>query len=254
MAFEARIDVLLVEKKLAPSRTHAQRIIAARQVSYRQGGVWIDAVKPSLKLPRETEFAVKKGDLDRYVSRGALKLAGAISTTGLNVTGMTALDVGQSTGGFTDCLLQRGAAKVVGVDVGRDQLAAQLREDPRVICLEGINARALPADLLLSHTAGRGYDLAVMDVSFISQQKILPSLVPLLKPDGVLISLVKPQFEVGKKGVGKGGLVRDRRLYRDVEVNIRACCQRLGLDVVDYFQSPLKGGDGNREFLIYARR
>ncbi|MFC6673037.1 TlyA family RNA methyltransferase [Marinobacterium aestuariivivens] len=248
-----RIDMLLVERSLASSRTHAQRLIKDGRVRAQAGADWQAITKPGLKLPCDTPLEVEADPQDRFVSRGALKLQGALAHSGLDVTGMVALDVGQSTGGFTDCLLQAGAALVVGVEVGHDQLAPQLRQDPRVVCYEGMNARDLPAETLLPHSPdGGGFDLAVMDVSFISQTKILPSLAPLIRPGGRLISLVKPQFEVGPGGIGKGGIVRDSRLYEQVEVEVSGCCKGLGLRVENYLASPIKGGDGNTEFLLLA--
>ncbi|MBY4677699.1 TlyA family RNA methyltransferase [Marinobacterium arenosum] len=250
-----RLDMLLVERGLVQSRTHAQRLIKGGKVMIKQGGQWQPVNKPGLKLAPDVELQLEADEADRFVSRGALKLAGALQRTGLDPTGMTALDIGQSTGGFSDCLLQAGVALVVGVEVGHDQLAERLRQDPRVVCYEGVNGRDLPHQQLLEHTGdGRGYDLAVMDVSFISQTKILPSLAPLLRPGGQLICLVKPQFEVGKAGIGRGGIVRDSSLYADVEQRIRDCYRQQGLRVKDYFESPIKGGDGNREFLIWAER
>ena len=250
---DIRADQLLVAQNLLNSRTRAQQAIAAKRVHYRRGSDWILLTKPSLKLSLATQFRLESCESDRYVSRGGLKLAGALMSVKLDVSGLLVLDVGQSTGGFTDCLLQAGSAKVVGVDVGHDQLADELRNHPQVVYFEGINARRLSGELLLPHTGGKGFDLAVMDVSFISQTLILPSVVPLLKPGGQLISLVKPQFEVGKAGVGKGGLVRDPFFFNKVKEKISACCQNLGLTVVDYRESAITGGDGNREFIIYAR-
>lgn len=249
-----RVDVLLTEKGLAHSRTHAQRLLKNGQVSIRKGQNWKLITKPGLKLSSDTEFQVEEGEADRYASRGALKLAGALERSQLDVKNMIAIDIGQSTGGFTDYLLQAGAAKVVGVEVGHDQLAQRLREDPRVLCYEGVNGRDLPAEVLLQQCSPDGFDIAVMDVSFISQTKILPSLAPLIRPNGYLISLVKPQFEVGKSGIGSGGIVRDYSLYGAVEQSIKQCCTSLALEVKDYFESPIKGGDGNREFLLIARK
>ena len=248
-----RLDMLLVERGLVQSRTHAQRLIKGNKVKYLQNKQWQATNKPGLKLEPDTELQVERDEADRFASRGALKLLGALERSGLDVNGMTAIDVGQSTGGFTDCLLQAGAERVVGIEVGHDQLIERLRNDPRVICHEGVNGRDLPQDLLLSHTPDqRGYDLAVMDVSFISQTKIIPALAPLVRTGGNLICLVKPQFEVGKEGIGRGGIVRDASLYPQVESLIRDCYQQYGLSVKEYFESPIKGGDGNREFLIYA--
>ncbi len=248
-----RLDKLLLAKGLAGSRSHAQRLIEAGRVYRRCAGVDEPLAKVSAKLPEDSELVVLAGDEDRYVSRAGLKLAGALSHTELEVSGWTALDIGQSTGGFTDCLLQAGAARVIGVDVGRDQLVGRLRDDPRVVCLEGINARQLPGDELLGLAPG-GFDLLVMDVSFISQTLILPGLPALMRPSGQLLSLVKPQFEVGREGIGKGGIVRDDSLYPRVAEAIRQCGQSLGLTVRDYFPSPIAGGDGNREFFAWMSK
>lgn len=249
-----RVDRLLVDKALAASRTQAQKFIAEGKVQVLHSGNWQAIKKPSEKLTGDAELKVALDESDRFVSRGGLKLASAMARVGLDISGMTVIDIGQSTGGFTDCALQSGAAKVVGIEVGHDQLAEQLRKEPRVVCLEGINARQLSPELL-EHSAGRaGFDLAVMDVSFISQTRIIPSLAPLIKKEGFLISLVKPQFEVGKAGLGKGGIVRDESLYPEVESSIRSCLEEQGLKTTHYFDSPIKGGDGNREFLIIARK
>jgi 23S rRNA (cytidine1920-2'-O)/16S rRNA (cytidine1409-2'-O)-methyltransferase len=214
----------------------------------------------------------------RYVSRGGLKLEAALAHVQLNVKGLACLDVGQSTGGFTDCLLQHGAASVVGVDVGSAQLHPQLRTDPRVLCVEKVNARALTADdLLQAYEDSIGeqgvfdteadpdhadvaapdfapaFDLIVADLSFISQTLVLPAVVALLKPGGTLLTLVKPQFELQPGQVGKGGIVKDASLYLFVEQRLREACAALGLVVTAWFDSPIAGGDGNREFFICAR-
>jgi 23S rRNA (cytidine1920-2'-O)/16S rRNA (cytidine1409-2'-O)-methyltransferase len=210
------------------------------------------------------------------VSRGGLKLEAALKQTGLNVAGLQCLDVGQSTGGFTDCLLQQGAAFVVGVDVGSAQLHPKLRADPRVLCVEGINARALDAaDLVAAYEDSTGadgqfdieegedtqagdfepeFDLIVADLSFISQTLVLPAVVPLLKAGGTLLTLVKPQFELQPGQVGKGGIVKDAAMYVVVEQRLREACAELGLTVTAWFDSPIAGGDGNREFFIAARK
>ncbi|WP_330925867.1 TlyA family RNA methyltransferase [Candidatus Sororendozoicomonas aggregata] len=249
-----RIDRLLVEKGCAVSRTQAQRLLSEGRVNVKVGGRWETPAKPSQKYPYTVDIETSRGETDRYVSRGGLKLAGALETTGLCLDGMTVLDVGQSTGGFTDCALQAGAASVVGVEVGHDQLVMPLRQDSRVVCYEGMNARDLPHEQLLNHANGPGFDLAVMDVSFISQTKILPSLVPLIKSGGHLITLVKPQFEVGQAGLGKGGIVRDKRLYLKVKVSVIDFCRSQGLLVSAWFDSPIQGGDGNKEFFIHAKK
>lgn len=249
-----RADVLLVERQQAKTRTHAQRLIKQGHVFLKTGTTTQPLTKAGLKVSPDCELIVT-AQPDKYVSRGAIKLEGALADFGIEVTGKVAIDVGQSTGGFTDCLLQHGAKAVVGIEVGHDQLDVSLRNDPRVTCYERMNARSLPADLL-EHTLprGEGFDIAVMDVSFISQTKILPSLTPLLKSNGHLISLVKPQFEVGKAGIGKGGIVKDASLFLQVEHVIRTTCQELNLKVLGYMESPITGGDGNREFLLWAQK
>lgn len=197
----------------------------------------------------------------RYVSRGGLKLEGALKATGVQVQGLRCLDVGQSTGGFTDCLLQHGAARVVGVDVGHGQLHPRLRADPRVQALEGVNARHLDASLLIAagavQTVARGlfdadFDLIVGDLSFISLTLVLPALAALLAPAGELLLLVKPQFELQPADIGKGGIVRDASLYAQVEQRLRAACADAGLPVLHWLPSPIAGGDGNREFFVHA--
>lgn len=245
-----RADQLLVERGLAPSRTVAQRLIEAGRVSWSGGPV----AKPSQLLPSSAELAVIEDDLDRYVSRGGIKLAGALAHTGLDVRGKVCLDVGQSTGGFTDCLLQAGAASVVGVDVGHGQLHPRLRADARVTCVEGVNARGLDTSTLGEHR----FDLIVGDVSFISLTLVLPQLPTLLADGGDMLLLVKPQFEVGPEHVGKGGIVRDASLYPLVETKLREAAATAGLRVLDYFSSPIAGSGvgntaGNREFFIWTK-
>lgn len=248
-----RLDLLLVEAGLAETRTRAQRLIREGRVEA-QLGRWQTLNKPAFKLPAGTPVRIEHRDEDRYVSRGALKLQHALNRLQQPLEGITALDVGQSTGGFTDCLLQHQVARVVGIEVGHDQLHPRLRQDPRVLCLEGYNARALQPELLQHTPDARGFDLAVMDVSFISQTLILPSLAPLLRPGGWLISLVKPQFEAGPEHIGKGGLVRNAAVYRQVREKVETCCADNGLTPCWWSESPITGGDGNREFLLAARR
>ncbi|WP_299734154.1 TlyA family RNA methyltransferase [uncultured Endozoicomonas sp.] len=249
-----RLDMLLVEQGKATSRTKAQQLISEGRVMVHQSGGWVAVVKPGQKYPDSIELDVVWDESDCFVSRGGLKLAGAIEKSGADFADAVVIDVGQSTGGFTDCALQSGAAKVIGIEVGHGQLVPSLRDDPRVVCLEGMNARDLSRDLLNYTTDVQGFDFAVMDVSFISQTKILPSLVPLLKPGGQLLSLVKPQFEVGSAGIGKGGIVRDANLYPQVEQSIKSFCEKLGMTVKGYFDSSITGGDGNREFFIWAEK
>ena len=244
-----RLDQHLLELGYARSRSQAQALIKA-------GNVSIDGTivkKPSHPCPPNLAIAVSSNEITRFVSRGGLKLQGALEHTNVNPTGFTVLDVGQSTGGFTDCLLQAGAAKVVGIDVGRDQLVQTLRDDERVVFYEGINARELPIEQLLSETPNElGFDLAVMDVSFISQTLILSSLVPLLKPGALLLSLVKPQFELQPQHIGKNGLVKTSDDYPLVEAKIRAALNAINMKVLDYYASAIEGGDGNQEFFVFA--
>jgi 23S rRNA (cytidine1920-2'-O)/16S rRNA (cytidine1409-2'-O)-methyltransferase len=245
-----RADALLVARGLAASRTHAQELVRSGRVSWAGGPV----AKASAEFPAETELTVAADDGDRYVSRGGRKLAGALAQAGIAVAGKACLDVGQSTGGFTDCLLQAGAGHVVGVDVGREQLHPRLRADAAVTAFEGINCRALTAADLGTAFPADGFDLIVADLSFISLTLVLPQLPPLLAADGDLLLLVKPQFEVGPGGIGKGGIVRDPARYRDVEAKFRQCAEKLGLAVRGWFDSPITGGDGNREFFIWLNK
>ncbi|MBN8432088.1 TlyA family RNA methyltransferase [Microbulbifer salipaludis] len=248
-----RLDLLLVQQQLASSRTHARKLIDAGRVFLADGHQWRPATKASQSLSEDTRLRVEAMPEDQYVSRAGLKLAGILDHTGLDPAGWRALDVGCSTGGFSDCLLQRGAEQVVGVDVGHGQLAKSLLENPRMHLFEGINARYLAAEQIAPFGAN-GFDAVVMDVSFISQTLILPQLPALLKAGGHLLSLIKPQFEVGPEGIGKGGLVRDSALYHQVQNKICTLCGELGLDTQTYLESPITGGDGNREFLLWARK
>jgi 23S rRNA (cytidine1920-2'-O)/16S rRNA (cytidine1409-2'-O)-methyltransferase len=249
-----RADQLLVERGLAASRSQAQRLIAAG-VQWRLGAAnWKPVANNGDELPAAAELQLLNAAEVRFVSRGGLKLDGALAHTGLDVTGLRALDVGQSTGGFTDCLLQRGAAQVVGVDVGRGQLHPRLRGDARVIAIEQINARELTAQQLRDAGAEPPFDLIVGDLSFISQTLVWPALVPLLKAGGHGLMLVKPQFELQPEHIGKGGLVKDATSYPLVRERITTALQALGLVVRDHFDSPIAGGDGNREFFVFVRK
>lgn len=258
-----RIDQLLVERGLAASRAQAQRLLAGG-AQWRVGqGAWKQVAKNGDNVPEGAELQLTDSAEARYVSRGGLKLEGALAATGIEVAGFCCLDVGQSTGGFTDCLLQYGAARVVGVDVGQGQLHPRLRRDARVTCVEQVNARALDASDLVAVSpdgiSAEGqfdlkFELIVGDLSFISLTLVLPALVPLLAEGGALLLLVKPQFELQPGQVGKGGIVRDPALYAVVEQRIRDCCAALDLSVQAWFDSPIAGGDGNHEFFVFARR
>ncbi|WP_126444034.1 TlyA family RNA methyltransferase [Sulfuricystis multivorans] len=246
-----RVDALLVERGLAPSRTAAQRLIEAGRVFIESWGTGerVPVCAPSDRLSSERRLYVVPAGEPEYVSRGGHKLAGALAHCGIEAAGKRCLDIGQSTGGFTDCLLQHGAAKVVGVDVGHGQLHPRLAADPRVEAHEGINARTLAKSAL----AGRQFDLIVADVSFISLALIIPQLPPFLARSGDVLLLVKPQFEVGPENVGKGGIVSDASLYPRVLDTLAACCAAHRLAVLDRFESPITGADGNREFFLHVR-
>ncbi|KQP14267.1 TlyA family RNA methyltransferase [Pseudorhodoferax sp. Leaf267] len=249
-----RADQLLVDRGLAASRSQAQRLIAAG-LSWRVGDApWKAVGKNKDELPAEAELRLEDDAEARYVSRGGLKLEGALKASGLDPTGLTCLDVGQSTGGFTDCLLQHGAARVVGVDVGSNQVHPHIQQDARVHCIEGVNARALEADDLGEELPAQGFGLIVGDLSFISQTLVLPAIVPLLADDGHLLMLVKPQFELQPGQVGKGGIVRDEAMYPIVRARIAACCADLGLEMAGWWDSVISGGDGNREFWMLGKK
>ncbi len=229
-----RLDVLLVERGLAASRSQAQALVLA--------GLVPGFTKPGAEA--DEAAALEVAARPRFVSRGGEKLDHALDALALDIAGLDCLDVGASTGGFTDCLLQHGARRVVAVDVGRNQLDWRLRTAPRVEVREQVNARHLtPEDFK------EQFDLAVMDVSFISATKILPALVPLLKAGGRLVLLIKPQFEVGRGEVGKGGLVTDPRQHARVVEEVNSAARALGLTVRGVTDSPITGADGNREFL-----
>jgi 23S rRNA (cytidine1920-2'-O)/16S rRNA (cytidine1409-2'-O)-methyltransferase len=237
-----RIDKLLVERGLAESRTKAQAIVMAGAVLANEQRI----AKPSDLIPTDAEIRVKGSEdpAARYVGRGGLKLEAALREFQLDVRDAVCLDVGASTGGFTDCLLQNGAGKVVALDVGHNQIDWRLRSDERVEVREGVNARYLqPQDF------DTQFDLIVMDVSFISATKVLPAIFPLLKITGRLITLIKPQFEVGREEVGKGGIVRDSEKHARVVDEVNHAALQLGWLVRGVIESPLRGADGNIEFL-----
>jgi len=245
-----RADQLLVERGLANSRSQAQRLIAAG-VDWRVGQqAWQRIDKNGAVLPETAELLLQDDAETRFVSRGGLKLEGALQQAGLQVKDCVCLDVGQSTGGFTDCLLQRGAAQVTGVDVGHGQLHPRLLADPRVVCIEHCNAR----DLSLAQCGqSHGFALIVADLSFISLTLVLPALKSLLSEQGQMLLLVKPQFELKASDIGKGGLVSDPAKYLQVEERLRCSAQDLGLQVAHWSPSVITGGDGNREFFIHLR-
>lgn len=243
MTVKQRLDKLMVERGLAPSREKAQALIMAGQVVVGDHA----AQKAGQQVTDEVEIRIK-GEVMPYVSRGGLKLAQGLDAFEIDPAGRIAIDVGASTGGFTDCLLQRGAKRVYAVDVGYGQLAWKLREDARVVVMEKTNIRHLqPEQLELLP------DLAVIDASFISLNLVLPPTLALLTRPAEVVALVKPQFEVGKGAVGKGGIVRDPKLHEEVLASMEHLAAELGAELLGICDSPITGADGNREFLMGLR-
>jgi 23S rRNA (cytidine1920-2'-O)/16S rRNA (cytidine1409-2'-O)-methyltransferase len=237
-----RVDVLVVERGLAESRAKAQALILAGQVVV--GDQRVD--KPGAQVPVEAELR-RKGEVLPYVSRGGLKLKAAMERFGLEVRGRVGADIGASTGGFTDCLLQEGAVRVHAIDVGYGQLHEKLRKDPRVRSRERVNARYLTAEDLPEMVG-----VNVIDVSFISLTQVLPSVLPFLEPGGLLIALVKPQFEVGRERIGKGGVVRDAAARQEAIDAVVDFAREQGLTVRGVMDSPVPGPAGNVEALLVA--
>lgn len=243
-SIKTRLDVLLVDRNLTPSRQRAQALIMAGKVLVNQ----VPITKPGTRIRISDNVSLKGNDLP-YVSRGGIKLAHALSEFNLIADGQSCMDVGASTGGFTDCLLQAGAAKVLAVDVGYGQLAWKLRQDPRVVILERTNIRNLRPEKVPFPI-----DLAVIDVSFISLRIVLPAIQKFLVANAPIVALIKPQFEVGKELVGKGGIVRDPRLHADVIQSLKQFCIASGMKVLGLTTSPITGPKGNKEFLIHLVR
>lgn len=240
-----RIDKLLVELGLADSRTKSQALIMAGAVLVNEKRV----DKPSETFEKTATVRLKGASLEKYVGRGGLKLEAALKAFRVDPTDLECIDIGSSTGGFTDCLLQHGARHVTAIDAGTNQMVWSLRQDPRVDVRERTNARLLrPEDFEVR------FDLAVIDVSFISVTKVLASVADLIDPDGRMIVLIKPQFEVGKGEVGKGGIVREPEKHERVIAEVNDFAKSLGLSVEGLIDSPILGAEGNKEFLVvYAR-
>lgn len=239
-----RLDILLVERNLVKSRNHAQALIMEGVVY--ANGQKVDKAGTVLKVDTEIEL---KSTTNKYVSRGGLKLEGALLYFNLNVQGQVALDIGASTGGFTDCLLQNGASKVYALDVGYGQLDWKLRNDDRVVVMEKVNARHLEEGDIPEKV-----DIVVFDVSFISLTKVVAPTLIFLKQGGLLVALIKPQFEVGKGEVGKGGIVRDETKHKEVVDKISNHLESLNLDIKGVITSPILGTEGNKEFIIVATK
>ncbi len=239
-----RLDVLLVKKGLAPSREKAKAMIM-------EGLVFVNNQredKAGASFPEDAPIEVR-GKVLPYVSRGGLKLEKAIAGFSLDLTGLVCMDIGASTGGFTDCMLQNGAAKVYAVDVGYGQFAWKLREDPRVVCMEKTNIRYVTPDQI-----GEPLDFASCDVSFISLTKVLPAAKDLLREGGEMVCLIKPQFEAGREKVGKKGVVRDRNVHLEVIEKVADFARQAGFLILGLDYSPIKGPEGNIEYLIYLKK
>jgi len=241
---KVRIDRLLVDRCLVESRERGHALILAGQILV--NGQKQD--KAGALVPDDAEIRIL-GEVLPYVSRGGLKLAAALKEFGLSADGKVALDVGASTGGFTDCLLQHGAKKVYAVDVGYGQMAWKIRQDPRVVTIERVNIRAIEPSLV-----PEPIDMAVIDVSFISLEKVIPSILQFLRPGAELVALIKPQFEVGREQVGKGGIVRDEIARTAAVERVTAFIHAQSFDVKGVIPSPITGQDGNVEYLIHGVR
>ena len=262
-----RLDQVLVTQGLADSRAHAQRLIGDARVRWHNGREWQTLKKAAYELDDSAPLELIPSDTDKYVSRAGMKLAGALAHTQLSVAGSKVLDLGTSTGGFADCLLQSGAAHVVGIDVGHGQLHSRLQSEARLTLFENLNARHLDDEVLAERwddldnhaitPITHHFDLAVADLSFISLTKILPIFVAgehsLLQPNGHILMLVKPQFELDAEALSKAGIVKDPARYSEVQSNIIQACLAQHLTVLDYFESPITGTDGNREFFVFAQ-
>ena len=241
---KTRLDQLLVDRGLAPSRERARALILAGDVTVNGQ----PAGKAGTAVASDAEIVLRAPD-HPWVGRGGVKLAHALDLFGINPAGITALDIGASTGGFTHVLLHRGAARVVALDVGHNQLDWKIRTDPRVLVIEGLNARYLTPGQLPEGL--RQFDLVTVDVSFISLRHILPVVPPLLNPGGHVVALVKPQFEAGKGDVGKGGIVKDERIHARVVDEVIEVARQVGLSQRGLEESPITGAEGNREFLLH---
>ena len=239
-----RLDVLLVQRGLAPSREKAKAMIM-------EGNVYVnDQKEDKAGANFDTEALIEvRGNTLAYVSRGGLKLEKAVNHFSLSLDGLVCMDIGASTGGFTDCMLQNGAAKVFAVDVGYGQFAWKLRQDPRVVCMEKTNIRYVtPEDI------GEPLDFASVDVSFISLTKVLPAAIALLKENGGMVCLIKPQFEAGREKVGKKGVVRDKKVHLEVIEKVIGFARELGFSVLHLEFSPIKGPEGNIEYLVHLKK
>lgn len=247
-----RLDLLLVQRGLAPSRAKAQELIRNSDIEVQRQQTWMVVTSPSQEIDDQQQIRLRSSEILKFVSRGGLKLAAALEHVALDVTGMTVLDVGVSTGGFADCLLQAGAAQVIGIDVGSNQLADRLRGDRRLQLFENLNVRNMAENqAVMSRLAS--VRLCVIDVSFISLALVLPVVVAALPPH-LLLALIKPQFELSAQGLNKSGIVKDIGDLDRATSKVRGVASALGYAIEALFPSALKGGDGNQEFFLFAKK
>ena len=252
-----RLDIFLVQKNLAASRTQAQDFVANGYVVLQTGNKKQILNKASFEVNDEnSEFiSVENNPLQKYVSRAGIKLETALQRLNIGVINRTALDIGQSTGGFSDALLQAGAKRVVGVDVGHSQLHDKLKADPRLVCIENLNVKDLAQHAeFLATVAEYQFDLLVMDVSFISVTKVIPHIAPFLAAGGEYLILVKPQYECGQENLDKSGIVKNKNVYARIEIQVKECALHYFKNVEAYIESALPGKDGNQEYFIYGKK
>ena len=246
-----RLDLYLVEKGLAPSRTKAQELIRAGVVFLMVGGKKTNLTKPSFDVGGDAHIHIEDSDVLRWVSRAGRKLEGALDRLGLDLDGMLALDVGQSTGGFSQVLAHRGCQRVVGIDVGHGQIDPLVADLHNVTVFEGCLAKDFPA-LAAAENLPR-FQFVTFDVSFISLTQVLPTLKPVMDESVILLGLVKPQFELSRDRLNKAGVVKSENDYEVVQQRIQSLMQSMGFQMTDYFESPILGGDGNKEFFVFAK-
>lgn len=249
-----RIDSALVEWGFFESRNKAQAAIDEGLVLLKDQKILKSNFEVDFTDESKNSIQVNAGQSTKYVSRGGLKMEGALKRTNLNIKDLRILDVGISTGGFTDCLLQKGAKEIVGIDVGHKQIHHSLLSNPKLHVYEGIHIKNLDKKFFTQEGLGDQFDLIVCDVSFISLRNVVPHTVSFLKDDGLALFLVKPQFEALKEDLGKGGIVKDVSVFKSVEKMIKSLFEELHFSVLDYFECSITGSDGNQEFFIYAKK
>jgi len=240
-----RLDLYLFDAGLVKSRSKAKQLIEDGRVTVNGKA----GLKPSFDVTERDDIKISEDESKDFVGRGGLKIEAALDHFGIDVGGKMCVDIGASTGGFTQCLLRRGAGKVYAIDSGKGQLALEIKNDVRVVSLEGVNARYMDKETIFGDAA----DVAVMDVSFISQKLIYPALSKIIKENADIVTLIKPQFEAGRENIGKNGIVKDEKVHRKVIEDIKENAALFGFETVGVIDSPIKGGSGNKEYLIYFK-